>query len=531
MLLSAALPALLTAQGSKPLPLKYVGPPTKKAITAQDLMTRLYVFADDSMLGRQVGTENNNRGTAYIEREVRRMGLKPGGDNGTYFQQLPLMLRALDSTSTLTVDGQSFVAGKDFLARSTAKPKQFTDAEVIFGGTQLDTMHLLDNAAVRGKVVVMLPPQLPPNFDQRAFVSSNGFKAYQASLQGATVLPVAGEQLPPNAVRTSMMPTNITFVRPIDAPMNITITSKVAEALLGVPVANATKGMPGKRFSTNVRFTDTPRALGRNVVAILEGSDPVLKNEYVAVGAHNDHIGFNARPVDHDSLKAYMMVVRPQGADNPNTPPTPEQVARVRVLTDSLRAINGARKDSIFNGADDDASGVTAVLEIARQMKAGAMPKRTIIFAATIGEETGLQGTNWFIAHPPVPLSQFVANMEIEMIGRPDSLAGGTGRAWLTGYARSNMGEELAKNGVPIVADTRLEEHYFERSDNIAFARRGIVAHTLSSFNSHTDYHQVTDDISHVDFNHLAAVINAAAKATRLLSDGPKPEWKQGGKP
>ena len=223
-----------------------------------------------------------------------------------------------------------------------------------------------------------------------------------------------------------------------------------------------------------------------NVVGVLRGSDPALRDEVVLIDAHYDHLGMRGP---------------------------------------------GVKGDSIFNGADDDASGVTAVLEIARQMKAGAMPKRTIIFAATIGEETGLQGTNWFIAHPPVPLSQFVANMEIEMIGRPDSLAGGTGRAWLTGYARSNMGEELAKNGVPIVADTRLEEHYFERSDNIAFARRGIVAHTLSSFNSHTDYHQVTDDISHVDFNHLAAVINAAAKATRLLSDGPKPEWKQGGKP
>lgn len=223
-----------------------------------------------------------------------------------------------------------------------------------------------------------------------------------------------------------------------------------------------------------------------NVVGVIRGSDPALRDEVVLIDAHYDHLGMRGP---------------------------------------------GVKGDSIFNGADDDASGVTAVLEIARQIKAGARPKRTIIFAATIGEETGLQGTNWFIAHPPLPLAKFVANMEIEMIGRPDSLAGGPGKAWLTGFERSNMGEQLAANGIPIVADKRLDQHFFERSDNIAFARRGIVAHTLSTYNLHGDYHQVTDDITRVDFAHMSAVINAAAKAARLLSDGPKPEWKQGGKP
>lgn len=223
-----------------------------------------------------------------------------------------------------------------------------------------------------------------------------------------------------------------------------------------------------------------------NVVGVLRGSDPLLRDEIVLIDAHYDHLGMRGP---------------------------------------------GVKGDSIFNGADDDASGVTAVLEIARQMSAGARPRRTIVFAATIGEETGMQGTNWFIAHPPFPLTQLVANMEIEMIARPDSLAGGPGKAWLTGFERSNMGDQLAAAGIPIVADKRLDQHFFERSDNIAFARRGIVAHTLSTFNLHTDYHQVSDDLSHVDFTHMAAVINAATKATRVLSDGPKPEWKQGGKP
>lgn len=223
-----------------------------------------------------------------------------------------------------------------------------------------------------------------------------------------------------------------------------------------------------------------------NVVGMIRGSDPKLKDEYILVDAHYDHLGMRGP------------------------------------------GVNG---DSIYNGADDDASGVTAVLEIARQINAGAKPKRTIVFAATMGEEVGLLGTNWYIAHPPIPLEQMAANLEIEMIGRPDSLAGGSGKAWLTGYERSNMGETLAAKGIPIVPDKRPDQNFFQRSDNIAFAMKGIVAHTLSTFNLHKDYHQVTDDISRTDFEHMAGVINAAVAATRVLSDGAKPEWKPGGKP
>jgi Zn-dependent M28 family amino/carboxypeptidase len=112
------------------------------------------------------------------------------------------------------------------------------------------------------------------------------------------------------------------------------------------------------------------------------------------------------------------------------------------------------------------------------------------------------------------------------MIGRPDSLAGGPGRAWLTGFERSTMGPMFAAAGLPIVADRRPEQGFFERSDNIAFARQGIPAHTLSSFNLHADYHQLTDEASAVDYPHMAAVINAAIGAVRLLGDGPAPAWR-----
>ena len=224
---------------------------------------------------------------------------------------------------------------------------------------------------------------------------------------------------------------------------------------------------------------------GRNIVARLEGSDPTLKSEVILVDAHYDHLGIGS-------------------------------------------AVNG---DSVYNGADDDASGVVTVLEVAHAMTAGPRPKRTILFATFTGEEMGLLGARWFVDHPTVPLTQIVANLEIEMIGRPDSLAGGAGKAWLTGYERSTMGDLLAANGIPIIKDPRPDQQFFQRSDNYALATRGIVAHTLSSFNLHDDYHAPTDDLSRVDFDHMTAVIRATAQAVGLLANGPTPAWHPGGRP
>ena len=228
------------------------------------------------------------------------------------------------------------------------------------------------------------------------------------------------------------------------------------------------------------------RASAVNVVGIIPGSDPVLRDQVVLIDAHYDHLGLRAN----------------------------------------------ASGDSIYNGADDDASGVVAVLEIARALAAGPAPKRTVVFAATTGEEVGLLGTRWYIDHPVRPLDAMVANLEIEMIGRPDSLAGGSGKGWLTGFERSTMGEMFAKAGLPIVADRRLDQQFFMRSDNIAFAQRGIVAHTLSSYNMHVEYHQPNDDVAHVDFAHMTSLIDVAVRAARLLVDTPtKLEWKPGGRP
>jgi hypothetical protein len=285
----------------------------------------------------------------------------------------------------------------------------------------------------------------------------------------------------------------------------------------------------------------------------------VLKDSVVLVDAHYDHLGIRqGGGIDVDSMQAWTAAAEPIEAArdawiktshvNPRAgrrggTPLPDSVRAkldefatrlndIHVDMDSIRRVHPtARRDSIYNGADDDAAGTTAVIEIAKQLARGPRPKRTIVFAATTGEEVGLIGTNWYIKHPAMPLTSMEANLEIEMIGRPDSLAGGPGRAWLTGFERSTMGEMFANAGLAIVPDKRPDQQFFQRSDNIAFARMGIPAHTLSTFNLHTDYHQVTDEVSLVDFAHMAGVINMGVKAVGLLANGPAPHWNPGGKP
>lgn len=227
------------------------------------------------------------------------------------------------------------------------------------------------------------------------------------------------------------------------------------------------------------------RGTDMNVIGRIRGSDPAVGEDVVLVTAHYDHLGIGA-------------------------------------------AVNG---DSIYNGADDDASGATAVVEIARALAREARPRRTVIFGLMAAEEVGLLGTRWYIRHPVAPLARHVANLNIEMIGRPDSAVGGGGRSWLTGYERSTMGEQLAANGIDIVADARPSFRFFERSDNIAFARLGIPAHTLSTYNLHADYHQPSDEASRIDAEHMARVIESATRAVRVLANGEAPSWKPGGRP
>ena len=190
----------------------------------------------------------------------------------------------------------------------------------------------------------------------------------------------------------------------------------------------------------------------------------------------------------------------------------------------------GPDVDSIYNGADDDASGTIAVMELARALS-GRRPDRTIVFALFGSEEIGGLGSGHFIDASGVPLDTIVANLQFEMIGRPDPKVPAQ-TLWLTGYERSNLGEELARRGARLVADPHPEQSFFTRSDNIRFARRGVVAHTVSSYGLHKEYHQPSDEIGTVDFAHMTRAIQSMVLPIRWLANSDfRPQWRPGLRP
>jgi len=221
-----------------------------------------------------------------------------------------------------------------------------------------------------------------------------------------------------------------------------------------------------------------------NAVARLSGSDSREKNDIILLTAHLDHLG-----------------TRDTGPDR------------------------------IYNGADDDASGSIAVLTLAEALSRGPKLKRTVVFAWFGSEEAGGYGASYFVQKPVVPLDKIVANLEFEMIGRPDAVIA-PHTLWLTGWDRTNLGPQLAAHGARLVADPHPAEKFFTRSDNFTLALRGVVAQTVSSFGLHADYHQVTDDLARIDFGHMTESIQSLVAPIRWLADSDfKPDWVPGGRP
>ena len=545
-------PALGFAQAAKPL--KLAPKPTTPAITAADLMTRVYIYADDSLMGREVGTEYHLKATAYIERELRRLGLQPGGDNGTFFQNIPVFTHPLAQDNTITVDGKTFKARTDYLPRDNsvfgAPVKPFDGTQVVYGGTfspRGDLSQMVSQAAAKGKFVVIGVPTGP---DGKPAWMGNRQQLTGFYLESAGVGVVAFDAISDSARATLYEPgfgMKDDDPGPPQIPSFMYISNAMAEALLGAPLAGLKIGAEGKVIHGSLKWDDAP-APGRNVVAILPGSDPKLKGEYVAIGAHNDHVGFNRDPVDHDSLRAFNTVVRPKGADDPDRAPTADEVTKIRQILDSLRKINAPRKDSIFNGADDDGSGSMAVLEIAEYFATTPnKPKRSLIFVWHAGEEKGLWGSEYFTDHPTVPRDSIVAQLNMDMVGRgtlADDKDGGPGYVQLIGSKRlsTELGDIVdataKKQAPPMRIDYSFDanghpQQYYCRSDHYEYARYGIPIAFFST-GGHRDYHQQTDEPQYIDYDQLLRVTNFVRDVAntvgnldhRVVVDKAKPDPK-----
>jgi len=236
---------------------------------------------------------------------------------------------------------------------------------------------------------------------------------------------------------------------------------------------------PGADISIDVPVS-TARATTTNAIGYLPGTDP--KAGVILLSAHLDHLG-----------------VRPDGV--------------------------------VMPGANDDASGTVAVIELARAFAAKGPQKRGILFVAYGSEEIGGLGSTWFGEHPPVPLGDLIANIEFEMIGAQDPKLP-KGSLMMTGSERSNLFDMMKSRGALIASDPYPDQHFFERSDNYSLALKGIVAHTFSGWAVVPTYHQPTDTVENLDIDYMTnAIRSLVAPVSLLASGGFKPEWKAEGRP
>jgi hypothetical protein len=330
-------------------------------------------------------------------------------------------------------------------------------------------------------------------------------------------------------------------------PFAMLVSASAAEKLLGARLDGLKAGAAGRAVKADLRVADVPAEQpARNVVAVLPGSDPKLRGQYVAIGAHNDHEGIQREAMDHDSLRAFNAVLRPQGVESPVREPTPEEQARATATLDSLRAMHPARRDSIFNGADDDGSGSVSVLEIAELLAKGPeRPKRSILFVWHTAEEKGLYGSQYFTDEPTVPRDSIATQINIDMIGRGDARdlpGGGPGYIQVIGSRRlsTELGDLVeaantqGKHGFTFDYQFDADGHpqnYYCRSDHYMYARYGIPI-VFFTTGSHEDYHQVSDEPQYIDYDKLTRVAGLIADVAlrvanldhRVVVDKPKPD-------
>jgi hypothetical protein len=496
-------------------PLKFAARPTSGDITALDLMSRLYVFADDSMMGRDDGGPlGATKAATYIERELRRLRVTPAGDGGSYFQDIGYRTVLADARSSITVDGQTLALNRDFVPvpRVGARPVR-DNAEVIFGGT-LDSVRL-SSSQTNGKIVMVLPGATGGRGGRGGGGRGGAGGALpDALMAAAAILIVQGDSLTPVNPARGIMPAEVDIAAA--GPVRINVTTAAATRLLGVAPASAQVGTAGRSARLDISFAETKLPV-RNVVGIIPGTDRTLGTTYVALGAHLDHVGFTNRPVDHDSVRAFNRVMRPRGANDPVTTPSAEQAARIQAIRDSLSKLHPARRDSINNGADDDGSGSVVLLEIAEAMMSGSRPRRSVLFVWHAAEEDGLLGSRYFTDHPTVPRDSIVAQLNTDMIGRgraTDHALGGPKYLRMIGSRRlsTELGDIVervnsqSRYGFALDYSFDVAGHPMNsycRSDHYNYARYGIpIAYMGTS--TQADYHMVSDEPQYIDYPGMA---------------------------
>lgn len=464
----AVLAALLFALATGPAPAL-----EDVAITAAELSDHVHFLASDELEGRGLGSKGLEQAANYLAAELEAYGLEPAGDDGTFLQRVPFVQDVYSAQPELLLNEPSALAyGSDFRVR-TAGTDGSLRIVTVAEGAELPAASL--------EVAVALPGRSLR--EARGELEAAGHPRGRGYGGVVTFLRRAGK--PTDAIPRTYGPR----LAPAAGEEPVTWLE------LGPQLVEAFEGGTAEVLALELHH-ELVKIDSHNVIGRLPAkSGSPLAEEAIVVSAHYDHLG---------SI----------------------ELVRAPELEE------GEERDLIRNGADDDASGVATVLEIAQALAAEGPQQREVLFFLATAEEIGIVGTKYYLDHPSTPLERTVANLNFEVVGRPDETVGGAGKLWLTGAERTNLMEAYVAEGFAIVADPYPDQNFFQRSDNIVFCYRGIVGQTFSSFGLHPDYHQVTDEADRLDYDHMQGCAVAGLQAVRLVADGTiTPEWKEGGMP
>jgi len=483
-------------------------------ITAAQLKSYLYFIASDEMEGRDTPSRGLDTTAKFIAMNLDRWGFKPAGDDGTFFQHIALRRDALDGAhSSAEINGQKFNFGEDFL--SNAVPGTFTGPLVYAGHGWVVKSKNIDayqGTDVKDKIVVVFGEGFPKGITRADLTGRIGedwanpaFYAQQHGAKAVLAISDYSMLLRWEQQRQRLNIPGRSFVEKFQsqngAPVPaIWLSVKMATALFQGEKMDATtlinRGLNADavapfELSANKKVTFTIAAKiespsTQNVVAVWEGGDRVLKNEYVALGAHYDHIGVST--------------------NSPQCPP----------------AANG---DTICNGADDDGSGTTALLAMAEAIShAKQRPKRSVLFVWHCGEEKGLWGSRYFTDYPTIPLDHIVTQLNIDMIGRSKKAGdtdprnanlSGPNQIYVIGSKMMStelgeLSEAVNKSFLNLQYDYRYDDpndpnRFFFRSDHFNYARKGIPI--IFFFDGvHEDYHRPGDEPQKIDYQKMEKV-------------------------
>jgi aminopeptidase YwaD len=442
-------------------------------LCAACIRAHMEFLASDALRGRGSATADELVAATYVASQMRAYGIAPAGDDGGYLQRATLQQPKFTAPPQLTF-AQSGASGEKVTWTSGKEFAALYLAQTHFSGPLRVITADEDDPQAAGAIVLILGND---RRRQRAKASSLAGKGAVAAIIAASAERTAQFQQHARALPTLPVKIEGEDASGLGSDFNLLEASPEAAAILKALPENTTLSFDGPSTSEK-KYT-------WNAVGILRGSDSTWPQTAVLLSAHLDHLGIG-------------------------------------------QPVNG---DDIYNGADDDASGTIAVLELARVLGSGPKPRRTVIFALFGSEETGGQGSTYFLQHPPVPLKQIAVNLEFEMLGRADP-AVSSDTVWLTGWERSNLGPMLAARGAKLIGDPHPAQNFFARSDNYVLAKKGVVAQTVSSYGLHSDYHQPSDDVAHIDFQHMDAAIGSLLRPVRwLVNSSFTPQWNEGGKP